>query len=308
MATGTIAKPLGFSADEETGLPKLLMAILVTQLACGALVLALHGTHPLADATTFISFLKDWALISRFILNDEPLPQLTPVFDPALLNAQAAGGINVDQPDADIIRRAMSLPMHRYDWWASAATCPWPFQIPTPFKSKELTRTGKVMPWAEWDLAVPVSNYVVHLNRSQIDHLWNKATKNASQKLSRHDAVLGHIWSCIARARGLAEDNGPIHCDLVYGVRPSFRLGEKFLGSPVTMMNVELSGFDEANPSNLRAVATNGNVLIKEAPPVGKTSGESSYWTDNGVDVSIHIRTEDTQRLAKDPSLFPSDV
>jgi hypothetical protein len=47
----------------------------------------------------------------------------------------------------------------------------------------------------------------------------------------------------------------------------------------------------------------NGNILIKEAPgPLGK------YWTDNGVDVSIHITTEDMGRLIKDTLLFPTTV
>ncbi|KAM5350257.1 hypothetical protein ACJ41O_006762 [Fusarium nematophilum] len=375
MARTRLAKPLQPNVEDEDGQLRPLMAIQVTQLACGGFVLALKSTHPLADASTFISLLKDWALVSRALLSGETMPQLTPLFDPGLLDDQAAGCINADQPDEEILEQAKSLPMHRYDWWASAATCPWPLEVPAPFSTEELKPAGEVMPWAEWDLASPVSNYVVHLNREQVEFLWIRANKGASQKLSRHDAVLGHIWSCIARARGLEDDAGPIHCDLVYGVRPSFKLTDKFLGSPVLMMNVELSASDVADPSNLSRVATqiretlkrivdpsnlaahlhglayedspqriwqaflgrrhilvttwaragiyeidfglhsvcsfaegvvpelDGDVLIKEAPP-----GESKpcYWTDNGVDISIHIRAEDMKRLIKDQLLLPS--
>ncbi|RSL86948.1 hypothetical protein CEP51_002538 [Fusarium floridanum] len=372
LAATTLAHALQPKVDDESGRLNPLMAVQVTELACGGFVVAVKGTHPLADATSFISLLKDWAAVSRSVLERSPIPTLTPLFDPALLDNQAAGDINAEEPDDGILQKAKSLPLHRYDWWASAATCPWTFKIPSPFDTEEQTPAGKVMPWDEWDLASPVSNYVVHLNREQVDFLWNKANKNASEKLSRHDAVLGHIWSCVARARSLQDDDGPIHCDLVYGVRPSFQLGSEFQGSPCMMMNVELPGSKVADESNLTTIATkvrqtlkvitdkdnmaahlysiayekspqriwqaflgrrhilvttwgragiydidfglgsecsyaegvvpemDGNILIKEAP--GKPG---AYWTDNGVDISIHIRTEDMERLIEDPLLLP---
>ncbi|KAM0433404.1 hypothetical protein ACHAPT_004282 [Fusarium lateritium] len=372
LAATKLADALQPNVENESGQLSPLMAVQVTELACGAFVVGLKGTHPLADATSFISLLKDWAAVSRSALNGSLLPTLTPVFDPTLLDNQAAGDINAEQPDEEIVQKAKSLPMHRYDWWASAATCPWHVQVPAPFDTEEQAPAGKLMPWAEWDLSSPVSNYVVHLNRDQVDFLQNKANKDASEKLSRHDAVLGHIWSCIARARGLQDDDDPIHCDLVYGVRSSFHLGSEFQGSPCMMMNVEMPSSKVADESNLSAVAAkvrqtlkvitdkdnmaahiysiayekspqriwqaflgrrhilvttwgragiydidfglgsecsyaegvvpemDGNVLIKEAP--GKPG---SYWTDNGVDISIHIRTEDMQRLIKDPLLIP---
>ncbi|KAF4465804.1 Hydroxycinnamoyl-Coenzyme A shikimate quinate hydroxycinnamoyltransferase [Fusarium albosuccineum] len=371
LAPAPLAKALEPNVEDGDGQLQPLLTVQVTELACGGFVIAVKAAHPLADASTVIALVKDWALVSQSVLECKAIPPLSRVFNPALLDSHAASDINADQPNDDIIQQAESLPMDRYDWWASASTCPWPLQIPAPFDTPELEPAGKVMPWDEWDLVSPVSNYVIHLTRDQVEFLWNEANKGASQKLSRHDAVLGHIWSRIAHARGQEDDSGSIHCDLVYGVRQSFGLDGKFMGSPTVMMNVELPGSDVAKNTNLGAVATqirttlkkvtepssmaahlhslafekspqriwqaflgrrhilvttwaragiydidfgfqsvcsyaeavvpdlDGDVLIKEAP-----GPPSSYWTDNGVDVSVHIRNEDMQRLLKDPLLF----
>ncbi|KAF4948724.1 hypothetical protein FSARC_13660 [Fusarium sarcochroum] len=370
-----ISQPLKSLVGDESGQLYPLLAVQVTELACGGFVLGLNGAHPLADATTFISLLKDWASASCSVLDNKPVSRSIPVFNPTLLDNNAAGDINAEHPDKTIIQQAEALPMHRFDWWAPKSKPPFPFKIPAPYDAEDQEPVGKAMPWAEWNFTSPVSNYAVHLNREQVNFLLNKANENSSQKLSQHDAVLGHIWSCIARARGLENDTGPVHCDLVYGVRPSFQLGEKFLGSPTVMMNVELAASEVSKPSNLTQVATqvrntlkkiadpsnmaahlhsvafekspqriwqaflsqrhilvttwaragiynidfglgstcsyaegllpdmDGLVLIKEAP-----GPPTSYWTDNGVDISIHIRSEDMERLVKDPSLFPVDV
>jgi hypothetical protein len=375
MPAVPISQPLQHSVRDINGGLYPLLAVQVTELACAGFVLALNGSHPLADATTFISLLKDWASVSQSILLGKPAPQLTSVFDPALIDSGADGDINAEKPDESLIKQAKLLPMHRYDWWAPGSAHPWPFKIPEHFDKPGLEPAGKTMPWADWDITSPVSNYVVHFSKEQIIYLWKRINEGSPQKLSQHDAILAHIWSCIARARRLENDEASIHCDLVYGVRPSFQLDDKFLGSPVVMMNIELpaskvcdhsSPTDLAirvrdtlktisNPSNMAAhlhalafekspqriwqaflgqrhilVTTwaragvygidfglgstcvyaegivpemNGNILIKEAPgPLGK------YWTDNGVDVSIHITTEDMGRLIKDTQLFPATV
>ncbi|KAF9761280.1 hypothetical protein IL306_003880 [Fusarium sp. DS 682] len=367
----SIAQPLKDPVEDENGQLHPLLAVQVTELSCRGFVLAINAAHPLADATTILTFLKHWAHQSRSFMGNSS-PRSAPVFNPALLDNEAAGDVNADEPDPEIIQRARALPMHRYDWWHPESTPPWPFKIPSPFDKQDLEAVGKPMPWGDWDVASPVSNFVVHLSRSQVLSLWNKASENSSQKLSQHDAILAHAWSCIARARGLEKDVNPIHCDLVYGVRSSFKLNEDFLGSPVMMMNIELPASEVASPSNATKIATHvrqtlktiadpsnmaahlysiafekspqriwqaflgrrhilvttwaragiydidfgfgstchyaegvipemdGCVLIKEAPgPRGK------YWTDNGVDISIHIKTEDMERLIKDPLLFP---
>ncbi|KAF5675842.1 hydroxycinnamoyl-CoA shikimate quinate hydroxycinnamoyltransferase [Fusarium heterosporum] len=373
LASVPISQPLKHSTKNDDGKLHPLLAIQVTMLACGGFVLAMNASHPLADATTSIALLKDWASVSRSVLEGRPLPTLSPTFDHALIDNHASGDISANEPDEAILRQAEALPMNRYDWWVPESAPPWPFAIPEPFATDDLQPTGKAMPWTEWDLASPVSNYVIHLSKEQVNFLSNKANNSASQKLSQHDAILGHIWSCIARARGLETDTELIHCDLVYGVRSSFQLDDRFLGSPTVMMSVELPGSEVSDSSNLTQVATqvrttlkqiadplnlaahlhsvafekspqriwqaflgrrhilvttwaragvydidfglgsvcsyaegvvpemDGIILIKEAP-----GPRAEYWTDNGVDISIHIKKDDMERLLKDPLLFPA--
>ncbi|KZL64155.1 transferase family protein [Colletotrichum incanum] len=367
--------------DATTGLRKPLMAIQCTTLACGGFVLAAKTAHPLADISSLIRFVKDWASVSRAVIGGSTPPLSSSVFEPAQLDKLAAGDINANQPDLAIMRQVEGLPLHRYDWWAAPGKPPAPFLDET----KPLLPAGKAMPWAEWDVKAPVSDYTVHFDREQVEFLWKEATKGtegAGLRISKHDAVLAHIWSCIMRARQLEKDNDPVHCDLVLGVRSALKLGDAFMGSPIVMMNIEMTGaevsFAEAgqatgalvpiarriretvatisSPANLAAhlhsaayekspqriwqaflgrrhilVTTwaragiydvdfglgsriryadgvvpnlDGNILIKEAPPSSGGSA-SGTWTDDGVDISVHIRTEDMERFLQDPLLLP---
>ncbi|KAF2625641.1 transferase [Macroventuria anomochaeta] len=227
--------------DAATGLRKPIMAIQCTTLSDGGFVLAVKTAHPLADIAGLIRFIKDWASVSSAVIKGLTAPVLTPEFKPARLDNLAAGDINAEEPDPAIIRRTERLPLHRYDWWAA------PGKPPAPFldAAKLVPPAGKPMPWVEWDLEAPVSDYTIHLNTMQVDLLLNEATKGTDgdgPRISKHDAVLAHVWTCIVRARQLGKDDGPVHCDLVLGVRYAFKLGENFMGSPIIMMNVELPG------------------------------------------------------------------
>ncbi|OAQ58686.1 transferase family protein [Pochonia chlamydosporia 170] len=209
ISAADIATPFGADEQGEDGLQMPLMAIQLTNLACGGFVLT------------------DWANISRMVISglDEPVAQS--VFDPSKLDNLAAGDINSQDPSPEVLAHTKELPLHRYDWWLSAATCPFPMPIPEPFRKENLESAGAMMPWSEWD--------------KQIEFLWAEINKDSAQSFSQHDAILAHIWSCIARARKLGGDAGPIHCDLVYGVRPALGLGNSFIGSPIIMMNVEMA-------------------------------------------------------------------
>lgn len=374
----------------NAGLPPPVLAIQLTSLACGGFVLAVKGAHPLADITSLVHFMKDWGRVSQSILlgNEVPTPVLAPVFEPGKLDALAAGNIDAASPDPNIMQQARSLPLHRYDWWVSLPGCPWSVKIPDVFHDQDLSPAGKPMPWDEWNVEARVSHHVVHLNHKQIESIWKKATTGltSNETISRHDAILAHIWSCIARARNLQDDPGSVHCDLVYGVRPALQLGPSFIGSPTLITNVGISGVDVAagwkedllhpiaqrirktinqisQPTALAAhlhtlayekspqriwqtflgrrhilVTTwaragvydigfglgesiryvdevvpnmDGVIVIKEAPPkkaqddTSRGNGSKRSWTDHGVDISVHVRDQEMERLLKDPYLLP---
>lgn len=375
---------------DENGRRKAPLAVQITGLACGGWTLAVKSTHPLADITTLVNFVKDWAALHQATIIGQPEPQLNRELESWRLDDLATGDINSDSSDSDVVGITTNLPFHRYDWWHPAAqkTCPWPVEIPEVFKDEVQRPVGKVMPWEEWDVTAPVSNYTIHFSRAQVEVLYQKATPSAngvvgngsSQRISRHDAVLAHVWSCIVRARGLQDDDDPVHCDLTYGLRPVLGLGESFVGSPIILVNVELSArtassslppvaqeiretISSVRPSDLSAhlhavsfektpqrlwqaflgrrhilVTTwaraglydvnffssggassgiryadglmpplDGVILIKEAPPSERKvdCSKPRSWTEDGVDISIHLRKEDMERLIVDPLLLP---
>ncbi|KAF1837683.1 transferase family protein [Decorospora gaudefroyi] len=248
-----VVRALEPNESDTDGLYKPIMAIQGTVLACGSYVLAVKIAHPLADITSLTRFVRDWASISRAMLTEAVLPVPNRLFEPQRLDAFAAGDINADHADPSIIKDALSLPLHRYDWWAP------PAQPPSPFPS-DLPLAGKPLPWAEWDTKAAVDQYTVHFSKKQIDHLWQSATQENSLpspklKISKHDALLAHVWSCVVRARGLEADQGPVHCDLVLGTRPAFQLDSSFLGSPTMMLNIEMPASHIASGSALGTIA-----------------------------------------------------
>ncbi|KAJ6088741.1 transferase family protein [Penicillium sp. IBT 16267x] len=376
----------------ESGVLPPLMAVQITQLACGGFALSAKVGHPLGDISSLVHFVKDWATISRWIISGSvpPAPLLEPVFEPDQLDSMAAADINADTPDPKIVKQAATLPLHRYDWWISTVGCPWEVVIPETYRYQEIHPVGTSMPWSEWDSKSPVSHYVIHLTYEQVETIWESAVKGSPHesggalRISRHDTVLAHIWSCIARARNQHDDSGPMHCDLTLGLRSALHLEERFVGSQSMMVNIEMTGTELASskiPADERtraisqsirktvnqmtqpaAIAAHlhslafetcpqriwqaflgsrhllvtswaragiyevdfglsespkiryaegviadldGCVLIKEAPPPQNAGGSGGSWTENGVDVSIHLREEDMERLVEDPLLLP---
>ncbi|KAJ5907598.1 transferase family protein [Penicillium taxi] len=385
-----IANAIRSSSDETSLLPPL-VAVQITQLACGGFALAAKIGHPLADIQSLTYFIKDLASVSRWIISGakDPAPVLEPIFVPEKLDNLAAGDINAESPDPKVMKQVDRLPMHRYDWWISTVGCPWEAVVPDEYKIQDITPAGKSMPWAEWDSASPVSHYVIHLTRDQVEILWRDAVKDSPHergviRISRHDAVLAHIWACIARARNIHEDTGPFYCDLTYGSRAAFHLGQAFVGSPSMMVNIEMTGCELASsdisqakrissiaqnirktlnqinrpssvaahihsiayetspqriwqaflgqrhilvtswaragiydidfglspPNSIRYVEgvvadLDGLVLIKEGPPAKDSASDINSWIENGVDVSIHTRAQDMERMIADPLLLP---
>ncbi|OIW24550.1 transferase family protein [Coniochaeta ligniaria NRRL 30616] len=239
---------------DENGLRKPLLAIQVTQLSCGGFVLAAKSAHPMADIAALVHLMKDWGNVSRALLSGEPIPRLSPVFDPAQVDDCAQGDINDDDYDEELVLASMCLPMSRFDWWAAGPVegCPWPTSVPGIFRGQDLApaRDSIPMPWKHWDVSAPVSSYIIHLTRSQVDHLFEAAVRNPpgadtrvkvkGASVSKHDAVLAHMWSCVVRARQLSGRHETVYCNLVVGMRPVLGLGDDFIGSPVLMAAIDM--------------------------------------------------------------------
>ena len=258
------------------------MGIQCTMLACGGFALAAKIVHPLADISGLVYFITDWARVSKAIATGSSPPVLSPVLEPARLDEVASGNINGHQPEPAIVKKTGALPLHRYDWWAP------PGKPPAQFldEADSLTRSGQPMPWKEWDVKAPVSGYNIHFTKEQVELLWKDATKGTGKGglvISKHDAILAHIYSCIMRARRLENDKGPVHCDLVLGLRSALQLGESFTGSPIIMINVKMPGTDvrlsgKGDPTGLLA-------------PIAKKVKETIVTTSNRDNLSAHLHS-----------------
>ncbi|KAK7707743.1 hypothetical protein SLS57_009258 [Botryosphaeria dothidea] len=228
-----------FSSDADTAVPRPALLAQLTTFTCGGLAVGLRFAHPLADAHALAHFLRDWAAACRNL----PPPSPGPLFDPALLDARAAPA------PAD----APPLPCNRFDWWVSNAGSPFPPVQPPPELRDAgplLDAPGTPMPWADWDVAAPVSHRVLRFRRLELQRLWEAASTSeaeddgtatatataTSSRISRLDALLGHLWACINRARGLEdEEEEEVTLDYTLGVRPRVApaLPDRFVGSPL---------------------------------------------------------------------------
>ncbi|KXJ93345.1 hypothetical protein Micbo1qcDRAFT_161347, partial [Microdochium bolleyi] len=140
------------------------------------------------------------------------------------------------------------------------------------------------MPWKDWDTTAPVSNYTIHLTRDQVDILWTRANTlgtasesgvepetSPAARISRHDAILAHIWSCITRARRFAaDDNNFVHCYPTLGLRPALGLDSSFIGSPILMLDLKMPASSLAaaalpSSSEQTGVKRNSNIITTAA-------------------------------------------
>lgn len=230
------------------GLP--CMIVQITKFGGGGFAIAVKLAHPLADAQSLVQFVRDWAAVDCAAVAGLPPPVLSPVFNPQLLDGAAAGDIDSNRPELEILEQARALPLHRYDWWASGNRCPHPIisatRIPQGLSSEVIGPLGKPMPWDDWDLSFPVARYTLRFNAEELRAMWEDASSSA--RVSHLDALLAHIWTLISRARGLAHDEEH-YLDVTFGFRSRLNppLPETFLGSPLTLARVASTGGDASN-------------------------------------------------------------
>ena len=202
------------------------VGIQITSFACGGVAIGITIVHALADAQALATFIKDWSATSNSMLEQRPLPKLSPVFDPQALDVTAIGDIDAESPDEAIQAIARKLPCHRYDRYIKVPGQPsWEdLQRPEGYNEaashqKALAPDSCALPWADWDLQKRCSYRVFHYSPENMASIFAAATSPGDKtKISKHDALIAHVWSCICRARCLSPGQEQF-LDHTFGVR-----------------------------------------------------------------------------------------
>lgn len=116
--------------------------------------------HGLSDAQSMCIFAKDWASVNRALHSSSPLPTLSPVFNPQLLDSAAAGDIDGEAPDSLLVEEARKLPQHRFDWYKEVSGQRMPVHTPDDFDHSAVLSPSDPIPWWDWDVTLPETGRV----------------------------------------------------------------------------------------------------------------------------------------------------
>ena len=262
------------------------VGVQITFFSCGGVSIAVQISHPLADATALSRFMQDWSCTHSALQSSSPIPHLSPVFKPWELDQHAAGNVDDTVPDPKVLEKAYALPLHRYDWWTSSDGSgfgPGAHAIPEALgqdpAAKEVAKMGTKMPWSSYNVRAPVSHTILHFSSSQLDKIYAAAAGSSSSsehervRISRHDALVAHIWCLINRARGPEDGkrNSPVHVDVSFGLRTRLSppLPSNFLGSPLQIAKItfpwEIANSSSALPIIAAAIKGTINKFTPEA-------------------------------------------
>ncbi|KAL3424266.1 transferase [Phlyctema vagabunda] len=234
-ATELVPKtPLSLSRPATEDSPNVLVQY--TSFSCGSSALGIAITHGLADAQSLATFVKDWAVTSRAMLDSPSLPELQPLFEPGLLDQQAAGDIDASVPDMAIVQKARDLPCLRQDWYLDTPGNPSTMR-PSDWSSQDLTSLSPGVPikWESWNFKAKLSHQILHFSSAKIQNLSQSASDRfPGQALSKLEILLAHLWQCIAGARQVEQDQ----MTLTLSLRSRLGLPARFLGSPIMLAAV----------------------------------------------------------------------
>lgn len=263
---------------EFDGLPG--VAVQLTRFGCGGWAVGVMMSHCLADAVCLLRFVHAWAARSRALVagGEHAAPgggPPKPVFEPGLLD-QHAGLTGSWEPDAEKVALARSLPMHRFDWWATDAPGypSWATASSDATKPRDREEMRKLSPstfppWPTWDMSAPVEHVQIRFGADEVARIKQAAQatlpneQNQQQQqppISRLDALLAHMWILINRARGHhATTQEQVYLDITLGLRGrvSPPLPDSFAGSPILLGYVSRRGSDvvTAGAGGLGAIA-----------------------------------------------------
>ncbi|KAI0839697.1 transferase family protein [Hypoxylon sp. FL0890] len=254
---------------EFEGLPG--VAIQLTAFKCGGYAVSVKLAHCLSDALCLMQFAHTWAAQSRILFgeNHSGAAHSAPLFDPSLLDLYANLSTTGTAPNPEKVKKARSLPMHRYDWWATDAPGypHWATASSNGTKppADELARLelspSTFPPWSTWNTTAPVEHVQIRFNADTISKMKKAAEASLpeclkGERVSRLDAALAHIWILINRARQLENTQDQVYLDITLGVRGRVDppLPDNFVGSPILLGYVAKTG-SEASTATIGAIA-----------------------------------------------------
>ncbi|KAI1164030.1 transferase [Nemania serpens] len=292
---------LAFSSlTEYVGLPG--VAVQLTAFKCGGFAVSMKATHCLSDATCLLQFVHSWAAHSRQLFDADTLSadglekkaRQKPIFKPAQLDEYARLSAPATEPEETRISHARSLPMHRFDWWATEAPGYPSWAIASTNATKpppeELLQVklspSTYAPWPTWDLGAAVEHVQIRFSAGEVANMKRAAVETLpvqGQMISRQDALLAHVWTLVNRARRLQEDTEQVYLDITLGLRSRLSppLPEHFVGSPVLLAYVAQTG-STATTAKIGAIASSIRSMMSQFTP----EAVSDYLYDAAHEIS----------------------
>ncbi|KAH9851036.1 transferase [Lenzites betulinus] len=238
----------------------------VTTFKCGGVGIALRIAHCLSDAATLIQFATHWGAIHRALIQYKPLPTVSPMFNPALLDQAASGDIHSVDPDPEAIRTSRSLPIIKHDRSALE---------PARSLSKDPSGT---------EPSTRVAHAMVYLSPAEVQRIFDdlSAQVPANSRVSRFDTMLAFVWRLIVRARGMGDDAGPAHMVVTVGLRARLAppLPEGFIGSPIALSLVTLPAREVRESAARGAAAIRATVAQFTPATVGAFLHDVAHQAD----------------------------
>ncbi|KAL1850511.1 hypothetical protein Plec18170_006796 [Paecilomyces lecythidis] len=256
------------------------MAIKVTTCADGGIIIGTRLNHSIADGLTSVRFMNDWANVSRAVLEKRLIPGASPIFRPEQVDGHA-GNIESSSPDSELLALANALPMAQFDTWLPPSDSN-TFLVPAELEkvAEAYQPAGDPFPWSDLDTNAQCAFTTVHLRPRDIENICNAPRYGLSERLSRNDLLLAHIWRCINRARGIDSNDLLAHVYIGVGIRSRLEppLPEALVGSPVLMADVAMSG-REINSSNIAQIATKIRSTVSrfDAKSIGAELHRTAY-------------------------------
>ncbi|KAI1290711.1 transferase [Xylaria venustula] len=241
-------------------------AVQLTAFKCGGFAVSVKLTHCLSDAICLLHFIHSWAEKSRRLFRVDytetsvgKLATSKALFNPAMLDAHAHLDPQATEPDNERMLRARSLPMHRFDWWATDAPGypSWATESsnatkPPPTELSQLSPSTDP-PWPTWDMSAAVDNMQIRFSKREVERMKIAAVGSLpedlrGQAVSRQDALLAHMWILVNRARQLENLHEQVYLNTTLGLRNrvSPPLPDSFIGSPLLLSYTTKTGADVA--------------------------------------------------------------